>query len=85
MSTSKALRNTCRENSARYARLALVLSWRFPIEQPRSQLDRKPGQRKTSQSGKLFDRLLVAQAIVENMPIVSSDAALDAYGVQRLW
>ena len=32
-----------------------------------------------------FDRLLVAQAIVENMPIVSADSALDAYGVQRLW
>ena len=32
-----------------------------------------------------FDRLLVAQAIVENMPIVSGDAALDAYGIQRLW
>lgn len=32
-----------------------------------------------------FDRLMVAQAIVEQIPIVSNDAALDAYGVNRLW
>ncbi len=32
-----------------------------------------------------FDRLFVAQALVEQMPIVSIDAALDAYGVTRLW
>lgn len=32
-----------------------------------------------------FDRLLVAQALVEAIPIVSNDAALDAYGVTRLW
>ncbi len=32
-----------------------------------------------------FDRLLVAQALVEAIPIVSADAALDAYGVNRLW
>ena len=32
-----------------------------------------------------FDRLLVAQATVENMAIVSGDEALDAYGVQRAW
>lgn len=32
-----------------------------------------------------FDRLLVAQAVTENMPMVSIDAALDDYGVQRLW
>ena len=33
----------------------------------------------------LFDRLLVAQCLVEGMAIVSNDAALDAYGVERLW
>lgn len=33
----------------------------------------------------LFDRILVAQAITETIPIISVDAALDAYGVQRLW
>jgi PIN domain nuclease of toxin-antitoxin system len=32
-----------------------------------------------------FDRLLVAQAIVEKVPIISVDAALDPYPVQRLW
>jgi PIN domain nuclease of toxin-antitoxin system len=32
-----------------------------------------------------FDRLLVAQAMVEGIAIVSGDAALDAYGVTRLW
>ncbi len=32
-----------------------------------------------------FDRLLVAQALVEQIPIVSADSALDAYGVNRLW
>ena len=32
-----------------------------------------------------FDRLLVAQATVEHLAIVSADEALDAYGVRRLW
>jgi PIN domain nuclease of toxin-antitoxin system len=32
-----------------------------------------------------FDRLLIAQAQVENMSIVSIDAAFDAYSVARLW
>ena len=32
-----------------------------------------------------FDRLLVAQALLEAIPIVSVDPALDPYGVQRLW
>ena len=32
-----------------------------------------------------FDRLLIAQAIAENIPLVSADAILDAYPVQRLW
>lgn len=32
-----------------------------------------------------FDRLLVAQSLEENIPIISVDAALDAYGVERLW
>jgi PIN domain nuclease of toxin-antitoxin system len=32
-----------------------------------------------------FDRLLVAQALVESLPIVSNDAALDAYGINREW
>jgi PIN domain nuclease of toxin-antitoxin system len=32
-----------------------------------------------------FDRLLVAQAITENIPLISIGVALDAYGVQRFW
>jgi PIN domain nuclease of toxin-antitoxin system len=32
-----------------------------------------------------FDRLLVAQALVERVSIVSADALLDAYGITRLW
>ena len=32
-----------------------------------------------------FDRLLVAQAIVEGIPILSADVALDAYPVRRIW
>jgi PIN domain nuclease of toxin-antitoxin system len=32
-----------------------------------------------------FDRLLVAQAISEQIPLVSGDPALDAYPVTRLW
>ncbi len=32
-----------------------------------------------------FDRLLMAQALVEGIPIVSSDTVLDSYGVNRLW
>lgn len=35
--------------------------------------------------GDPFDRLLASQALVEGIPIVSADAALDAYGVSRLW
>jgi PIN domain nuclease of toxin-antitoxin system len=32
-----------------------------------------------------FDRLLIAQALVERIPIVSADGAFDAYGVTRFW
>lgn len=32
-----------------------------------------------------FDRLLIAQALVEQMPLVSGDAMFDPYGVQRIW
>jgi PIN domain nuclease of toxin-antitoxin system len=32
-----------------------------------------------------FDRLLVAQALVESIPIISNDPALGAYGITRLW
>lgn len=32
-----------------------------------------------------FDRLLIAQAIVEKFVLVSADSAFDTYPVQRLW
>ena len=32
-----------------------------------------------------FDRLLVAQATVEQIPLVSADTTLDAYPIPRLW
>jgi PIN domain nuclease of toxin-antitoxin system len=32
-----------------------------------------------------FDRMIIAQAMVERIPIVSIDAALDAYGIIRIW
>ncbi|MEM9009403.1 MAG: type II toxin-antitoxin system VapC family toxin [Cyanobacteria bacterium P01_F01_bin.86] len=32
-----------------------------------------------------FDRLLISQAISENLAIVSSETKLDAYGVNRQW
>ena len=35
--------------------------------------------------GDPFDRLLVAQAQVENMALVSADPGFDPYGINRLW
>jgi PIN domain nuclease of toxin-antitoxin system len=35
--------------------------------------------------GDPFDRLLVAQAQEESLPIVSRDPAFDAYGIRRIW
>ncbi|MBV9037421.1 MAG: type II toxin-antitoxin system VapC family toxin [Acidobacteriaceae bacterium] len=32
-----------------------------------------------------FDRLLIAQAQAENMPIVSNESLFDTYGVRRIW
>jgi len=32
-----------------------------------------------------FDRMLIAQCVVEQIPVISSDEAFDAYPVQRLW
>jgi len=32
-----------------------------------------------------FDRMIAAQALVEDMPVVSSDRMFDRYGVRRLW
>jgi PIN domain nuclease of toxin-antitoxin system len=35
--------------------------------------------------GDPFDRLLIAQAFVEGMTIISVDAQFDLYGVARIW
>lgn len=32
-----------------------------------------------------FDRLIIAQAMVEQIPVVGRDKAFDSYSVQRLW
>lgn len=32
-----------------------------------------------------FDRMLIAQALQENLALVSNDQALDGYGAQRIW
>ncbi len=32
-----------------------------------------------------FDRMLIAQAQAENLPIISNDRIFDAYHVQRIW
>jgi len=32
-----------------------------------------------------FDRLLIAQAMCENLPIISADPQFDAYAVTRIW
>lgn len=32
-----------------------------------------------------FDRLIVAQSIVKNIPLISADHLLDQYPIQRIW
>jgi PIN domain nuclease of toxin-antitoxin system len=32
-----------------------------------------------------FDRLLLAQAMVEQLPVVSADTVFDMYAIERLW
>ncbi len=32
-----------------------------------------------------FDRLLIAQSMVEGIPILSKDSAFDAYSINRVW
>ena len=32
-----------------------------------------------------FDRVIIAQSAVENLPIVSSDTAFDLYKIERIW
>ena len=35
--------------------------------------------------GDPFDRLLIAQAMVEQVSIISGDANMDQYGIKRIW
>lgn len=32
-----------------------------------------------------FDRIIIAQSLVEAIPVISGDSAFDQYGVTRLW
>jgi PIN domain nuclease of toxin-antitoxin system len=32
-----------------------------------------------------FDRMIVAQSLVENFPVLSKDSVLDGYSLNRLW
>lgn len=32
-----------------------------------------------------FDRMLIAQALIDDLSLVSNDAAFDQFGVRRLW
>jgi PIN domain nuclease of toxin-antitoxin system len=32
-----------------------------------------------------FDRLIIAQALAERVPVISGDTVFELYGVQRLW
>lgn len=32
-----------------------------------------------------FDRMLIAQSLIEGTPLVSADTVFDAYGVTRIW
>lgn len=32
-----------------------------------------------------FDRMLIAQAMIERVPLASNETAFDRYGIERLW
>lgn len=32
-----------------------------------------------------FDRMIIAQSLSENLPVLSDDNAFDAYGIERVW
>jgi len=32
-----------------------------------------------------FDRLIIAQALAEKLPVISIDSQFDAYGIGRVW
>lgn len=35
--------------------------------------------------GDPFDRMIAAQALADDIPVISLDAKLDAFGVRRIW
>lgn len=35
--------------------------------------------------GDPFDRMIAAQALAEDIPLLSADTKLDAFGIQRIW
>lgn len=41
--------------------------------------------RLTAAHGDPFDRMLAAQALASDIPILSRDAKLDAFGIRRIW
>jgi PIN domain nuclease of toxin-antitoxin system len=73
MNTSVTLRNTCRENPF-FRFLVLPI---LPTHTAR--LIALPFYHNDP-----FDRLFVAQALTERIPIVIADVQLDAYGVTRI-
>jgi PIN domain nuclease of toxin-antitoxin system len=81
MSISAISRSTWDEALARYAHVLVVRLERSAVEPKHTSiLTTLPLYHRDP-----FDRLLVAQALVEAIPIISSDAQLDAYSVKRLW
>ncbi len=38
-----------------------------------------------SAHGDPFNRMIAAQALMEDIPVISGDAKLDSFGVQRIW
>ena len=62
--------------------LAAENGWQpLPLSIAHAQLaGRLPGAHKDP-----FDRMLAAQALVEDIPLVTSDSALAAFGVRAIW
>ena len=38
-----------------------------------------------SEHGDPFDRMIAAQALAEDIPVISSDTKLDTFGIRRIW
>jgi PIN domain nuclease of toxin-antitoxin system len=41
--------------------------------------------RLVGENGDPFDRMIAAQALAEDMPLISMDTKLDIFGVRRIW